>query len=140
MSKSDRDFIKFLILVVFIFSFAIWFARDTDNSDGPAPDPYNMPVAKSETETNDAITPYFVEAFDGSQVLVAPYPLQKYSGSSYIFFRDRDNDGYADTKGKGFYMFDLSKKIEEKNLPQKKYKMEDLYKDPWNVHEVSSLW
>jgi len=106
--------IRYLTNTHKLVAISIW--RDSPQEDGgPAPDPYNIQ-------------------------LVAPYPLQEHEGSSYIFFRDRDNDGYADTKGKGFYMFDLSRKIEEVDLPQKKYKMEDLQKDPWNVYEVSSLW
>lgn len=68
---------------------------------------------------------YFVEAFDSSRVLVIPMP---FTDVGYIFYRDKNHDGWADSKGKGFYMLDISRTIEEHDLASKKFHMDSLYK------------
>lgn len=60
------------------------------------------------------------EAFDGSIILV-----KEYSNRTFDFFRDTDNDGCFDTKGNGFYMFGISERLQEKELPQGKYCLEE---------------
>ena len=63
-------------------------------------------------------------AFDGSQVLT-----REGSDGNFTFYRDKDGDGWADTKGEGAYLAwggGESSIFKERDLPAKKYKMKDL--------------
>ncbi len=79
---------------------------------------------KSEVEhPSQLVQPYYVTAFDNSTLLVVPDSSQE---NVFTFYRDKDNDGYADTYGEGFYMLGLSETIREEALPSRKYLLEDL--------------
>jgi putative SOS response-associated peptidase YedK len=60
--------------------------------------------------------PYFVFALDSSRVLVIP---DHFSETGFMFFRDQNRDGYAETKGSGFFMLGLSEFFEEYDLDQR---------------------
>lgn len=53
-------------------------------------------------------------AFDGSLVLVIPD-----EDNGFIFYRDKNRDGLADTFGRGFYMMGLSQRTSEDSLYRK---------------------
>lgn len=78
-------------------------------------------VIKSQTpvyETSEQF--YYSKAMDGSTVLVINQPT-----GAFVFYRDRDNDGFADSKGRGVYWQEIPKIYEEVSLPGN-YEMEDL--------------
>jgi len=75
------------------------------------------------TELKEVVKPYYVTAMDGSKVLIIPQ-----LDNSFIFYRDKDDDGWADTEGKGFFLFDLSRRTEENTLPEKEISMESMKK------------
>ena len=64
-----------------------------------------------------------LRAIDNSKVLVIPK-----STGSFNFYRDTNNDGYADTKGEGFYMLGLSEILEEDSIRYEKVNIDSLYK------------
>jgi len=86
-------------------------------------EPKHVVPAQTETTLRESREPYTVTAFDGSVVLVIP---DRFQNGAFRFYRDRDDDGYADTKGKGFYMFDLSRTLSEDEIPQGKYAIDKL--------------
>lgn len=54
---------------------------------------------------------HLTRAFDGSKVFVIPD-----SSGGFSFYRDLNNDDFADTYGRGFYMLGLSRTLDERNL------------------------
>jgi len=64
--------------------------------------PINQAIVTNQTATaqsTKAPTRYIKTAFDGTRVLVEENPVE----NQFSFYRDKDNDGWADTQGKGFY-------------------------------------
>lgn len=72
------------------------------------------PIKTSVPEEKIIPRPHKVQGFDGSTIIVIPR-----SDGNFYFYRDKDNDGLADTRGEGFYMFDLSRRTREEPLSPK---------------------
>ena len=70
-------------------------------------------------------------AFNGSEVIV-----QETADGKFYFYRDSDNDGFADTKGSGFYMMGLARLFDEDKVCSG-MKMDSLFK-LWKSEEPSS--
>lgn len=80
-------------------------------------------VANAPTKTTQVYRPEYVTAFNSSKVLVLPQ-----ENGNFTFYRDKDNDGYADTRGTGVYLAwgsGLSNIFSEVELPHKRYRMEE---------------
>lgn len=95
-----------------------------------------------QSEKFDKPYAYYVTALDGSKVLVVADPstvgtihrvnkegniILKKETNYFKFYRDKDHDGWADSKGESLYWSDgLADIIREEDVPDKTYNLEEI--------------
>lgn len=118
MKRKSRKWIVPAGLVSVALGLGVWQASRIGEPDSDG----LTPTTGEETNPNVlGISPYFARALDGSLVFVR----ENGTGTS-DFYRDRDNDGWADSKGELIYwVFGDVKIVSEHDLPSQKYRMEE---------------